>query len=375
MPVYLDNNASTPLKPEVRDAMVAALDLYGNPSSTHSFGQGGRMAIDHARRHVAQLFHVRPEQVVFTAGGTEANNLVMRGVMAGQVGKKMLISAVEHSSVRATAAALEKAGVVVDRVGVDKHGVLDLADLKSMLQQGNVALVCVLHANNETGAIQPVRDIADLCKAHGAMFMVDAVQTAGKTDIDPATLGADFVTVSFHKMGGPKGAGAVIFAGAPEMQAHTTGGSQERYRRAGTENIAAIVGAGVAAELAPKAIAKQEEIARLRQKMEQGLKRLANDLIIVGENTPRMANTTNVLVPGVDGQTMLMALDLEGYAVATGSACFSGRVEPSPVILAHGYAPELAKCAVRISLGVQNTEAEVDGFVDAFKRVLDRLRT
>ncbi len=376
MAVYLDNNATTPLKPQVKDAMVAALDIFGNPSSVHGDGRKARMAVDTARRQVASMFGVRAEQIVFTSGGSEANNMALRGYFAENPTKKLVISAVEHNCVYKTALELNRLhGVPLHILPVDKDGIIDLADLDDTLAKGNVGMVSVMHANNETGVLQPIADITKRVRDAGGLMHVDAVQSAGKMPLSFIDMDLDILTMAFHKMGGPKGVGVVILRPDIAMASHISGGSQEKSRRAGTENTIAIVGAGACAELWQKSVTDMaERIEPLRDYLEKGLKKLANDIFIIGETASRIANTTNVVVPILEGETAVMALDLEGYAVSTGSACSSGRVEPSRVILAHNLEPELALCALRISLGWQNTKDDVDGFLKAFATVLERAK-
>ena len=372
MSVYLDNNATTPLKESVKKAIMDGLDAYGNPSSAHQHGQKARMMLDEARRQVAQMFGVRAEQVVFTGSGSEANNLALRGYFAKNPHKTLVISAVEHSCVHQTALALhEDFGVDVHILPVDKNGIVDLADLELTLQKKDVGLVSVMHANNETGVIQPIENIASCLQGKNIVFHVDAVQTAGKIPTTLSGIGADIATLSFHKIGGPKGVGAVILSPEVELSAHVTGGSQERNRRAGTENMLGIIGAGLcAAENASSIDAMQHKIAPLRNLMEAELKKLSNELVIIGEDAARVPNTSSIVLPGVEGETAVMMLDIAGYAVSTGSACSSGRVEPSRIILAMGYGTEEALRVIRVSLGWKTTKEDVLGFVAAIKKII-----
>ena len=380
MTVYFDNNATTPLKDGVKKAMAEALEVYGNPSSVHACGREARLLQDMARRNVAAMFGVRSEQVIFTSSGTEANNLVLRGYFACpenlKKGNKLVISSVEHNCVHKTAVDLNRLnGVSMHMVTVDRNGIIDLDDLKLTLEKGNVGLVSIMHGNNETGVIQPLDKIVALCKEYGVRVHTDAVQTAGKVALSFKDLGVDFMTVSFHKLGGPKGIGAVIMKADIDMECHTSGGSQERNRRAGTENIIGIAGAGACTEEWQVSVDKmQNQIGPMRDKLEKGLKQLSNELYIIGESTNRVPNTTNVIVPGLEGETAVMSLDMAGFCVSTGSACSSGRVEPSRVILAHGIPADEALCALRISLGWQTTEAEVDAFLAAFGEMLGRMQ-
>ena len=372
MTVYLDNNATTPLKQSVKDALRDALEVYGNPSSVHQEGQKARMAVDEARRHVAEMVDVRPEQVVFTGNGSEANNLAIRGYFTRNPEKTLVISAVEHSCVHQTALALHQDyGVKLHILPVDKDGVIDLSDLDTALAKQDVGMVSVMHANNETGVLQPVEAIKERLAGKDILLHVDAVQTAGKIPLTFTGLGADMITLSFHKMGGPKGIGAIVIKPEVELVAHITGGSQERNRRAGTENTLGIIGAGVCAREVVQSIQyMQETVKPLRDAMEAELKKLSNELIIVGEGADRVPNTSNLILPNTEGETAVMMLDLAGFAVSTGSACSSGRVEPSRVILAHGYPTEQALNALRVSLGWQTTKEDIDGFIKAMKKLL-----
>lgn len=378
MTVYLDNNATTPLKDGVKAAMAAALDVYGNPSSVHACGREARLLQDTARRNVAAMFGVRSEQVIFTSSGTEANNLVLRGFFScpDNKTKKLVISAVEHNCVHKTALDLNRLeNLPMHMVAVNKDGLVDLEDLKLTLSKGDVGLVSIMHANNETGVIQPLAEIVALCKEAGVRVHTDAVQTAGKLPLSFKEMGVDFMTISFHKLGGPKGVGAVIMKADIPMEAHMTGGSQERNRRAGTENVTGIAGAGACVEGWQTCVDQmQNQIGPLRDQLEKGLTRLANDIYIIGQTAPRVPNTTNVVVPGLVGEDAVMALDMAGFCVSTGSACSSGRVEPSRVILAHGIPSEEALCALRISLGWQTTQEDVEAFIAAFSDMLGRMR-
>ena len=380
MTVYLDNNATTPLKDTVKEAMVEGLGCYGNPSSVHQEGQKARMVVDEARRHVAGMMGVRAEQVVFTASGSEANNLALRGYCTKNPDKTLVISAVEHSCVHKTALTLhEEFGVPLHILPVDKNGIIDMNDLDTTLAKKDVGLISVMHANNETGVRQPIEAIVERIvkptvertEGQNIHLHVDAVQTAAKIPFTFPEIGADMLTLSFHKMGGPKGVGALVLKPDVALSAHVTGGSQERNRRAGTENTLGILGAGVcAAESAANIRTMQEQIHPLRDLMEAELKKLSNEIVIVGEGAPRVPNTCSLILPGVTGETAVMMLDMAGYAVSTGSACSSGRVEPSRVILAHGYAEEQAVNMLRVSLGYQTTREDVLGFVEAVKKVL-----
>ena len=355
MPIYLDYNASAPMRPEALEAAMAASALAGNPSSVHRFGRLARRTLEDAREQVAAMVGARPEQVVFTGGGTEANNLAIHG--SGR--ERFLASAIEHDSVlRAGAAEL---------VPVDADGVIDLGALEAKLAADlRPALVAVMLANNETGVVQPVAEAAGIAHAHGALLLCDAVQAAGRLPIDIATLGADFLTLSAHKLGGPKGAGALVLGSDLPLAAGQLGGGQERGRRAGTENLAGIAGFGAVAALAAASIADQPRLAALRDRLETGLRRLAGDAIIAGAASPRLANTATVVLPGVSAERQVIQLDLAGIAVSAGAACSSGKLRASPVLAAMGFAPALAGCAIRVSLGWQSVDQDVDRLLEAW---------
>lgn len=375
MALYLDHNATSPLKPEVKALMSQTLDVFGNPSSTHSFGQEARMVIDGARRQVATLFDVRPEQVVFTSGGTEANNMAIRSALATTPHKRIVTSPTEHHAVlHAATAVSNEIGGRVSAVKVDKNGVVDLDNLERMLAEGDVGLVSIMAVNNETGVCQPVAEIAELCKAANVMYHCDAVQAPGKVATSLPKWGASLVSLSFHKLGGPKGVGALIFAAGVQALPLLHGGGQERGRRGGTENTLGIAGAGLAAELARQTLVEMPRLSALRDKVESAIKRLSNDIAVVGESAQRTGNVSCFLLPGITGDTAVMALDMEGVAVSSGSACSSGRVNPSHVLMAQGFSEDDAKCSVRLSWGWNNTEDDVQVCIDAFTKAWQRLK-
>jgi cysteine desulfurase len=373
---YLDWNATAPLRPEARAAVVAVLDVLGNPSSVHTEGRATRRLIEQARERVATLVGAQPRNVVFTSGGTEANALALTpsiGVVDGSVRDHLLMSTIEHPSVRAggrfPAPAREDLPVTPD-------GVVDLAWLARRLRgrAGKNLLISVMLANNETGVIQPVSAVAGLVHAQGGLLHVDAVQGAGKIACDINALEADLLTISAHKLGGPKGVGALVFGrddlhiGDPLLR----GGGQERGSRAGTENVAGIVGFGVAAEAAARAWAQEATRMRsLRDRLETRLPEVAPEIVIFGSEAPRLPNTTLLAMAGLKAETALIALDLDGVAVSSGSACSSGKVAPSHVLAAMGVAPEVALGAIRISLGATTTDEEIEIFLRAWtKRVM-----
>ncbi len=364
-PVYLDYNATAPLKPAVIDAMAAALAECGNASSVHRFGRLARRAVESAREEVAALVGALPRQVVFTSGGTEANNLALRAIGAG---RRLIVSAVEHDSVlRAVPGA--------ELVPVDARGEADLAALQAMLERDpRPALVAIMLANNETGAIQPVAPAAHVARAHGALVHCDAVQAAGKMQIDIARLGVDTLALSAHKFGGPQGIGALVVGDTVDVRPLVMGGGQERGWRAGTENVAAIRGFGVAARLAAADLPAMQALAALRDDMERQLLRAAPEAVVMAPGAGRLPNTSCIALPGVTAETQVMALDLAGVAVSAGSACSSGKVRPSHVLRAMGVGPELAANAIRISLGWRTAPGDIDHLVDAWTALRARTR-
>jgi cysteine desulfurase len=368
---YLDWNASAPLRPQARAAIEAALDLVGNPSSVHASGRAARQAVELARADVAALIGARARNVIFTSGATEANALALSPAWVGEPQARLLISGIEHPSVRAGGRFPESAR---EDIPVTRAGVVDLDWLGARLAKGGRMLVSVMLANNETGIIQPVAAVAEMVHAAGGLLHVDAVQGPGKIDFDINVLGADLLSLSAHKFGGPKGIGALILASddlhiaEPLMK----GGGQERGARPGTENVIGIVGFGAAA--AAVRLGGAEEAVRagqLRDRLEAGLREACPGAVIFGAECPRLPNTTMVAIPGLKAETALIALDLEGIAVSAGSACSSGKVAASPVLAAMGVSPDLAQGAVRVSLGPDTTEVEIEIFLNAWtKRVM-----
>jgi cysteine desulfurase len=347
---YLDHNATSPMRPVALDAMVEALRLVGNPSSVHRPGRAARGRIDKARRRVAELVGALPGEVVFTSGGTEANNMALRGH------KRVLVSAIEHESVL-------KAVPEAARIPVDGNGVIDLVALERMLRS-EPALVSVMFANNETGVIQPIAEVVRLVRAAGALVHCDAVQAAGKVPVDLHGLGIDYLSLSAHKLGGPTGVGAlVVRAGAP-FATDRLGGGQESNRRAGTENVAGIAGFGAAAE----ASRDGADLAVLRDRIEASLPGK-----VYGAVAPRLPNTTCLSMPGVKAETQVMALDLAGVAVSAGSACSSGKVTRSAVLTAMGIEAAEAETAIRISCGWNTVFEDIDRLIAAWKGLYTRV--
>lgn len=342
--------------------MAETLREVGNPSSVHGFGRRARARLEQARRTLAEALGAAPAGVVFTSGGTEANQLALAQAPAGRV---IAVSAIEHASI---------AEAVPDalRLPVTGDGVVDLAAAERLIREQRPALVSVMLANNETGVVQPVGEAARIARAAGALVHGDAVQAFGKVPLALPDLGVDLLTVSAHKVGGPAGVGALVVRDGLDLVARQPGGGQERRRRAGTENLAGIVGFARAVELLPTL--DRVEVRRLRDRLEAGVRALAPEARVIGEAVPRLPNTTCLVTPGLAAETQLMALDLAGIAVSSGSACSSGKVGVSHVLLAIGLGPELARCAIRVSLGWSTTEADIERFLAAWETLYRRTR-
>ncbi len=364
MKCYLDYNATTPLAGPVRDAMLACMDgLPGNPSSTHQFGRMRRAMIDAAREQVAQLVGAQPSQVIFTSGGTEANNLALHAVTAGQAAGRVAVSSVEHPSVLETAQHLADTGWQIDLLGVDTQCRVTEEALQQHITM-DTRLVSVMMANNETGAIQNIASIAEYAHKAGAVMHTDAVQAVGRLAVNFADSGAQLMSLSSHKIYGPQGIGALVFDKALELTPLLYGGGQERGYRAGTENVAGIVGFGVAAELAlQQQVSDYERLRDLREVLEAGLARYPQ-ITVFAQQADRLPNTVQLAVRGIDGETLLMQLDRAGIAVSSGSACSSGKNEPSHVLLAMGVEPAVARGAIRISLGRETTRQDIDAVLN-----------
>jgi cysteine desulfurase len=370
---YLDHNATAPLRPEVREAVIDALALNGNPSSVHAEGRAARAAIEQARAKVAKLVGASPANVIFTSGGTEANALAL----AAQSGEAWhcYLSAIEHPSVLSGGRFYREATTIIP---VTPDGVADLDVLRKKLEKhkpgGWRPFVSLMTANNETGAIQPVAEAAPIVHDAGGLLHSDAVQAAGRIPLDMMALGADMVTLSAHKIGGPKGVGALVLAEGASVQPLIKGGGQEGRRRAGTENVAGIVGFGVAADLALADLARMDEIAALRDVLEEGVRVLRPDAVVLSARVPRLPNTSCIAVPGVKAETLVIGLDLAGFAVSAGSACSSGKVEASHVLAAMGASPEIAHGAVRVSLGFGSENTDIQRYLSAFGELVKRLK-
>jgi cysteine desulfurase len=370
---YLDYNATAPLRPEVREAVAAALALYGNPSSVHAEGRAARSAIEAAREKVAALVGARAEDVIFTSGGTEANALAL-AAQSGQAWHCYL-SPIEHPSVLAGGRFYRE---TTTTFLVTPDGVADLHNLAKFLEKHHLGgwrpFVSLMAANNETGAIQPVAEASKIVHSAGGLLHTDAVQAAGRIELDMTTLGADMLSLSAHKIGGPKGVGALVLGKDVSVEPLIKGGGQERRRRAGTENVAGIVGFGVAAELAAADLAKTESLATLRDELETGARAVAPDAVVLSAHVARLPNTSCIAVPGAKAETLVIGLDLAGVAVSSGSACSSGKVEASHVLRAMGVAEEIAHGAIRVSLGFATKRADIENFLKAFGELVKRLR-
>jgi cysteine desulfurase len=368
--VYLDWNATTPLRPEARAAMAAAWELSGNPSSVHAEGRQARRLVEDARAAVAGALGALPRHVVFTSGGTEANASALTPALRGPAGspvQRLLVSSVEHPSVLAGGRFGPEA---LSKIAVTPSGVVDLGDLRARLAAGPPALVSIMAANNETGALQPLLEAAEMVHGAGGLLHVDAIQAFGKIPLDIRTLGADLLTVSAHKIGGPKGVGALVLAeGLLGVEPLLRGGGQERGHRAGTENVAGIVGFGAAVKASMGALeADRQRLEGLRDRLEAGLLGTPG-AIIFSREAPRLPNTTLFTVPGLCAETAVIGFDLEGIAVSSGSACSSGKVQPSHVLGAMGVGPKLAQGAVRFSLGWSTTETDIDLALQAWRKL------
>jgi cysteine desulfurase len=371
--VFFDHNSTTALKPQVLEAMLPWLTLpSGNPASRHVYGRDARDAMELARKQIAECIAVQASQVVFTSGGTEANNFAVKGITANLSPSQLLISAIEHPCVTRPAQSLAWHDWKVAQLAVDHQGVIDLAQADQALKT-RTGLVSAMLANNETGAIQPIAELADLAKTHGALLHTDAVQAFGKIEVDMSTLGAHAMTISSHKIGGPIGVGALILDKRVDIAPLLHGGGQERGLRSGTENVAGIIGFAQACQLAMQTLAsRRDSVLSLRKQLEAGLNTLG--AVIFSPKTERLPNTSFFVIPNIEGETLVTALDKAGFAVASGSACSSDSTEPSHVLLAMGIEPDLARGAVRVSLSESNTSEEITQFLAALQQQVQRLK-
>jgi cysteine desulfurase len=379
MRIYFDHNATTPVDPAVAETIARVMtEEFGNASSVHHFGQRAKAVLDEARSSVAALIGAEPSEIVFTSGGTESDNFALRGVAEAlePTGRRHLIaSSIEHEAVLVTLRALARRGWRTTLLSVDASGILRPEALAEALTD-DTAIVSVMHANNEIGTIQPIPELARLAHARGALFHTDAVQSIGKIPADVRALGVDLLSLSAHKFNGPKGAGALWIKRGARVTAILTGGKHERSRRAGTENVPGIAGLGVAARLAAKKVATEgPRLAALRNRLEEAILAQVPGTAINGDREPRVPNTTNISFEAVEAESLLIALDLEGIAVSTGSACSSGTLEPSHVLRAMGLPSPRTQNSIRLSLGAGNTDAEVDFVVSKLPAIVDKLRS
>lgn len=377
MTYYFDHNATTPLSDAVLACVSRVLrDCYGNPSSIHSAGQAARQEVERARAHVAALFHADPQEIVFTSGGTEGDNLAVLGVVrsGGAARKHVITSAIEHPAVLGACMQLAREGAEVTYLKVGSDGVVDPDDVRRALRPETV-LISVMHANNETGAIQPIQEIAAIARAAGVLFHSDGVQAAGRLDTDVQALGVDLYSISAHKLNAPKGSGALFVRKGVKLQPLQFGGRHERERRAGTENVPGIAALGCTAEqLQQRRAIDSVHLAALRYRLESTLLERVPGVSVNSSGASRLANTTSLRFDGIEGEALVIALDLAGFAVSSGAACSSGAVAPSHVLLAMGLTPSEARASIRFSLGQGNNQSQVDELANAVVASVARLR-
>jgi cysteine desulfurase len=375
--IYFDYNATTPIPPAVLAAMLPYLtEEFGNASSIHAYGQNAREAVERARSSVAALVSARAADIMFTSGGTESNNHAILGAVAAAPGKAkhVITSAIEHVAVLDTCKALAKSGIDLTILPVDREGLVNPEDIRGAIRPETV-LITVMLANNEIGTIEPIEEIGKIAAEKGIVFHTDAIQAGGKISIDVENLGVDLLSISAHKFSGPKGVGAMYIRKGTQLEPLLYGGHSERDRRPGTEDVAAIAGMGKAADLALTGMRKEtERIRGLRDRLERGLLDRVPHSWVNGARAPRVPNTSNLTFPFIEGEAMVIALDLKGIACSTGAACSSGAVEPSHVLMALGLAPEDARATLRLSLGHQTTEEEIDFALETIPPVIERLR-
>jgi cysteine desulfurase len=372
--VYMDNNATSPLLPQVLEEMRPYLtERFGNASSIHQYGQQTRAAVERARESVARLLNCRPAEIVFTSGGTEADNLAVFGMVKS--GDHIISSTIEHHAVLNSCRHLESMGCEVTYVGVDSRGVIDPQEVRRALRP-KTKLISVMMANNETGVLQPVEEIGRVAREADVFFHTDAVQAAGKTPIDIKKIGCDLLSISGHKIHGPQGIGALYVRKGTLIEPMLFGGNHERSRRAGTENVAAIVGLGKAAEIARLGL-ESGEMARLqglRDRLQKKIQEMVEEIGVNGAGAPRVPTTTNIYFEHIEGEPLVISLDLKGLSVSTGAACSSGTIEPSHVLTAMGLSPERARASLRFSLGKQNTSEDVDFALSLIPEQVARMR-
>lgn len=373
--IYLDNNSTTAVDPVAIEAMTRCMrEEWGNPSSSHGAGQKARRAVEQAREQVAALIGVRPREIIFTSGGTEADNLAILGTLAANASRPhVVLSAVEHAAVYTLSEQLESSGQRVTRIGVNSSGALNVDELERSVG-ADTAVVCVMLANNETGVIMDVARAAAVAHSVGAVLLVDAVQAIGKLPVDVKAMDADLVSISAHKFHGPKGVGALYVKPGTRLRSQHVGGHQERDIRPGTENVAGIVGMGAAAEVAARELARAPaRMANLRDRLESAILQAIPGATVNGGGAPRLCNTTNIAFPRVDAEALIIALSEAGVCVSAGSACASGSMEPSHVLKAMGVSSAMARGSIRFSVSRLTTDAEIDGAIDHIIRAAARI--
>lgn len=373
--IYLDHNATTPVEPVVREAMLRALgEDFGNPSSHHLVGARAAAMVDEARGHVARLIGARDSEIVFTSGGTEADNAAVRGVLAARPNKRhLVVSAIEHHAILDLAAELERGGVRVTRLGVSGAGVVHLGELESCIMD-DTALVSIMHSNNETGVIQPIGEAVKICRRKGVLMHTDAVQSVGKVELNVSELGVDLLSLSAHKIRGPKGCGALFIRRGTAFRPSLIGGHQERDRRGGTHNVPGIVGLGAAcARLRTLTPEHVEHVRRLRDRLERELTVRLRGVHVIGRDAERLPNTLCVCFEGVESEALLVLLSQAGICASGGAACSSGSLEPSHVLKAMGVAPVIAQGQVRFSFGDENTEADIERLMEVLPEIVAKV--
>ncbi|MBZ4652818.1 MAG: cysteine desulfurase [Peptococcaceae bacterium] len=375
--VYLDHSATTPVRPEVAQIVLEYMtNKFGNPSSVHVYGREAKQGLEKAREQVAKLINAKPEEIIFTSGGTEADNLAITGIAQtyANKGKHIITSAVEHHAVLDTCKNLEKQGYTVTVLPVDEYGIIKLEDLKKAITKETI-LITIMHANNEVGSIQPVAEIGKIAKEHGIIFHTDAVQSLGKIPVDVDKMNIDLLSGSGHKIYAPKGIGFLYIRRGVGLKPITFGGGQERRRRPGTENLPGIVGLGLAAELAALEMeTEMPRIAKLRDRLIAGIMKRIPHVRLNGHPEERVPNNVNVSFEFVEGESLLLSLDMKGIAASSGSACTSGSLDPSHVLMAMGICHEIAHGSVRMTLGKANTEEDIDYVLEVLPPIVERLR-
>ncbi|KPJ58965.1 MAG: cysteine desulfurase [Latescibacteria bacterium DG_63] len=376
--VYLDYNATTPVHPEVAGAMLPFLrERFGNPSSVHAFGQDAKQALDDARRTVASALGAKADEITFTSGATEADNLAVTGVASAlcEKGRHIITSKIEHHAVLAPCEHLARIGFEITEVPCDSSGVVDPADVKKAVRK-DTTLITIMHVNNEIGTIQPIVEIGKIARERGIVFHTDAVQSVGKLPLDMNTMNVNLLSLSAHKIYGPKGVGVLYVKRGTPLTPLVFGGSHERKRRAGTENLPGIVGLAKAVEIVTQDVeARNAGMLALRSKLEEGIKSSISHVRLNGHSTKRVSSTSNVSFEFIEGESLLLSLDMEGVAVSSGSACTSGSLEPSHVLIAMGVPPEIAQGSLRISLGRDTTEDDIDYVLEILPATVEKLRS